>query len=241
MTLNCIAVDDEPLALNLITGYIRQTPFLSLKGSYSSAMEALPTLLTGGIQLVFLDIQMPDFSGLEFSKMLQRSQATSDFRVIFTTAYDRYAIEGYQVDALYYLLKPFNYQEFLQAALKGVNYFERHATLETASADEPYLYVKSDYKTVRIDLREITYIESLKDYVIIHLTGDAKPVKTLMSLKSIEDRLPVDRFLRIHRSFVVSMAQVHAIGKNTVHIGDQEISVGDQYREAFQRLVDRWT
>src|SRR5690606_29888742 len=107
MTLNCIAVDDEPLALNLLSGYIRQTHFLSLKGAYSSAMEALPALLGGGIHLLFLDIQMPDFSGLEFSKMLQRGDTTSDFRVIFTTAYDRYAIEGYQVDALYYLLKPF--------------------------------------------------------------------------------------------------------------------------------------
>jgi len=243
MTLNCIAIDDEPLALGLISSFIKKTPFLNLLGSYGNAVEALAALDTLPIQIIFLDIYMPELTGMEFSKIWAQSNQKNKCRIIFTTAFNQFAIEGYQVDALYYLLKPFNYHEFLQAANKAKSYFE---SLETATIDhdnhekERYLFVKSDYKLVRIDLNDITYIESIKDYVKIHLVGKEQAITTLTTLKSIEERLSEVNFLRIHRSFIVAINKIDALGRNSVHIGSTEIPVGDLYKESFKRLLDQW-
>jgi len=242
MILNCIAVDDEPLALGLISSFIEKTPFLSLLGSYGSAVEALAALDKLPIQIIFLDIYMPELTGMEFSKIWAQSNQKNKSRIIFTTAFNQFAIEGYQVDALYYLLKPFNYHEFLQAANKAKGYFE---SLEASTIDhdnqerERYLFVKSDYKMLRIDLNDIAYIESIKDYVKIHLAGKGQAITTLTTLKSIEERLSAN-FLRIHRSFIVAVNKIDALGRNSVHIGSTEIPVGDLYKESFKRLLDQW-
>ncbi|HWV74692.1 MAG TPA: LytTR family DNA-binding domain-containing protein [Pseudosphingobacterium sp.] len=244
MTLNCIAVDDEPLALGLITNFIEKTPFLNLVGSYGSAVEALAALDKLAVQLIFLDIYMPELTGIEFSKLLAQSNRKNKCRIIFTTAFNQFAIEGYQVDALYYLLKPFNYNEFLQAANKGKSYFE---SLEVPTSNQDkndkdrYLFVKSDYKLVRIDLDEIAYIESIKDYVKVHLYKKEQAIISLTTLKSIEERLPETHFLRIHRSFIVAINKIDALGRNSVHIEQVEIPVGDLYKESFKKLLDQWT
>lgn len=243
MTLNCIAIDDEPLALGLISSFIEKTPFLNLLGAYGSAVEAFEVFDKLSVQLIFLDIYMPELTGMEFSKLLAQSHRKNKCRIIFTTAFNQFAIEGYQVDALYYLLKPFNYNEFLQAANKGKSYFE---SLEASSTHQDphekdrYLFVKADYKTIRVDLDNIAYIESIKDYVKIHLLGKDQTITSLTTLKRIEERLPEADFLRIHRSFIVAVNKIDALGRNSVHIGSTEIPVGDLYKESFKRLVDQW-
>jgi two-component system response regulator LytT len=240
MNINCIAVDDEPLALGLISAFIQQTAFLNLKGQYSNAVQALNAIHSEEIQLVFLDIQMPELNGMELARVL--SQASASVKVIFTTAYNQFAIEGYKVDALDYLLKPFGYDEFLRAASKAKNHFEilTQHSVSTENQDEKYLFVKADYKLVRIDFDNILYIESLKDYIKIHLVNAAHPVVSLSSLKAIEEKLPAYRFMRIHRSFVVAIDKVDSITKSTVHLGTTSISVGDQYKDAFKELLLRW-
>lgn len=240
MKINCIAVDDEPLALGLISAFIQQTAFLNLKGQYSNAVQALNAIHSDEIQLVFLDIQMPELNGMELARVL--SQAAFPPKVIFTTAYNQFAIEGYKVDALDYLLKPFGYDEFLRAATKAKSYYESMAQVAPVSEnqEEKYLFVKADYKLVRIDFDNILYIESLKDYIKIHLSNSAHPVVSLSSLKAIEEKLPPARFMRIHRSFVVAIDKIDSITKSVVHLGTTNISVGDQYKDAFKELLSRW-
>jgi len=240
--LRCIAIDDEPLALGLITSFIEKTPFLKLVGAYASAIEALDIIASEQVQLVFLDIHMPELNGMEFSKMLAQSAYNRECRIVFTTAFNQFAIEGYQVDALYYLLKPFNYTEFLLAANKGKLYFE--AMERIASSEKPgrerYLYVKSDYKLIRIELDQIRYIESIKDYVKIHTVAQTEPIASLTTLKSIEERLPEEEFLRLHRSFIVAIQKISALGRNSVYVGNTEIPVGDLYKESFKKLISQW-
>jgi len=236
--LRCIAVDDEPLALRLVSSYIEQTPFLELAGSFSNAVAALAAIRNDNIQLVFLDIQMPDLSGIELARVLA-GHANAP-RIIFTTAFNNFAIEGYKVDALDYLLKPFSYEEFLKAATKAEAYFELvHSPKAVAHADN-FMFVKADYKMVRIDFEHIVYIESLKDYIKIHLTEGKKPVLTLSSLRSIEEKLPPAKFIRIHRSFIVALDKIDAVTKNAVHLADVTITVGEQYKDAFRDLMNRW-
>ncbi len=243
--LNCITVDDEPLALGLVSAFVEQTPFLHLAGRFGNAVQALQAIHSETIHLVFLDIQMPDLNGMELARVLNHGAAVSQTKIIFTTAYNQFAVEGYKVDAMGYLLKPFGYEEFLSAALKAKNYFEliqeTSAPSEPAETTENYLFVKADYKLVRIDFDSILYIESLKDYVKIHLAGNNKPVMSLSSLKAIEEKLPQGKFLRIHRSFIVAVNKIDSISKNAVHIGNLDISVGDLYRDAFKELLSRWS
>ena len=208
MTLNCIAVDDEPLALGLVSKFIEQTPFLNLVGKYSGAVEALKAIHAQKIDLIFLDIQMPDLNGIELARVLDKGPDKP--RIIFTTAYNQFALEGYKVDALDYLLKPFNYEEFLRAAQKALNYAEvlnkpavqQIVVNETEHADDNYLFLKVEYQLVRIALDDILYIEGLKDYVKVHLKGLEKATLSLTSLKALEEKLPSKRFMRVHRSFI---------------------------------------
>ncbi|WP_221392703.1 LytTR family DNA-binding domain-containing protein [Dyadobacter sp. NIV53] len=243
MKLNCITVDDEPLALGLVSTFVEQTPFLHLSGSFGNAVEALEVIHDTKINLVFLDIQMPDLNGMELARILNLTDSSAQTKIIFTTAYNQFAVEGYKVDALDYLLKPFGYDEFLRAATKAKNYFE--LIQENQANNEPevkdnYLFVKSDYRLVRIDFDSILFIESLKDYVKIHLAAPAKPIISLSSLKAIEEKLPASNFLRIHRSFIVAINKVDSISKNAVHIGSTDISVGELYKDAFKDLFSRW-
>ena len=238
--LKCIAVDDEPLALDLVCAFINQTPFLELAGRYGSGIEALGGLheRAGHIDLVFLDIQMQELTGLE----LARGLGPDGPRIVFTTAFSQYAIEGYRVDALDYLVKPFNYEEFLRAATKARTYVERaHASTEVASAAaEDHIFLKAEYQLVRVALDDILYVEGLKDYVKVHLKSTPKALLSLMSLKSMEDKLPARRFLRIHRSFIVALDKIEAVRRLTVQIGSLTIPVGDQYKDAFLQFLSRW-
>jgi len=253
MTLNCIAVDDEPLALKLVSRFIEQTPFLQLVASYGSAVAALRGLQqqTTPIDLVFLDIQMPDLNGLELAKVLDRGPGGGGPRVVFTTAFNQYALEGYKVDALDYLLKPFSYDEFLRVANKAKSYAELTqapapaaaalpASTEPVPLTEDYLYLKVEYQLVRVPFNDILYVEGLKDYVKVYRRSEPKPLLSLTSLKSLEEKLPARQFMRIHRSYIVGLGHIAAIGRGTVHIGTETIPVSDSYREAFDQFVSRW-
>ena len=240
MKIRCIAVDDEPLALRLIATFAKQTPFLELAGSYPNAIDALAAIERDHIQLLFLDIQMPDLNGMELARVLAAGNKPP--RIVFTTAFNHFAIEGYKVDALDYLLKPFNYEEFLRVATKAKHYFESgiQPLPVIAPVEEDFLFVKADYKMLRVDFNNITFIESVKDYLKIHLANRDKPLMTLSSLRSIEEKLPASRFLRIHRSFIVATDKIDSITKNSVHIGNANIAVGEQYKDAFRELMNRW-
>ncbi|WP_183557323.1 LytR/AlgR family response regulator transcription factor [Mucilaginibacter sp. SP1R1] len=247
MILNCIAVDDEPLALGLVCTFIEQTPFLKLAGRYSSAVEALVGLQTQKIDLVFLDIQMPNLNGIELARVLD-SRSANKPRIIFTTAYNQFALEGYKVDALDYLLKPFNYEEFLHASNKALTYVELLQRSNTAAApdavpqhpEEDYLFLKIEYQLVRIALKDILYMEGLKDYVKIYLQNTEKPLLSLTSLKALEEKLPSKRFMRVHRSYIVSLDKINSITRNALQIGTVNITVGDQYKEPFGQFLSKW-
>ena len=242
--ITCIAVDDEPLALALLCTFIEQTPFLKLVGRYGSGVEALQGLheLTEKVDLAFLDIQMQELTGLELARVL--GQQASPPRIVFTTAFPQYALEGYKVDALDYLVKPFNYEEFLRAANKGRAYAELAQGSAEAAApgpEEEYIFLKVEYQLVRVALNDILYIEGLKDYVKVHLKSTPRALLSLMSLRAMEEKLPARRFLRIHRSFIVALDKIESVRRLTVQIGTETIPVGEQYKEAFGQFLSRWS
>jgi DNA-binding LytR/AlgR family response regulator len=240
MTLNCIAVDDEPLALGLVCRFIEQTPFLNLAGRFPSAVEALKAIHSQKIDLIYLDIQMPDLSGIELARVIAKGPETP--RIIFTTAFEKFGLEGYKVDALDYLLKPFNYEEFLRTATKALSYYELiNRSAPAPNSDDQYLFLKVEYQWVRIALDDILYIESLKDYVKVHLKNEEKGVLSLTSLKDLEEKLPSRRFMRVHRSFIVALDKISSMTKNSLQIGKRNITVGDQYKDAFNQFVSKWT
>lgn len=233
MTLNCAIVDDEPLALNLLESYVNKTPFLTLAGKYSSAVQAMKELPGKQIDLLFLDIQMPELNGLEFSKMVN-----SHTRIVFTTAFGQYAIEGYKVNALDYLLKPISYVDFLQAANKAVQWFE---LLQQPKEEIDSIFVKSEYKLVQIELKNILYVEGLKDYIKIYEEGNSKPILSLMSMKAMEEMLPASRFMRVHRSYIVQKDKIRIIDRGRIVFGKNYIPVSDSYKQTFQEFLDKRT
>ncbi|MWW23516.1 response regulator [Algibacter wandonensis] len=235
MKITCVIVDDEPMALNLVETYVQKTPFLELKQKCSSAIEAMEFIKEQPVDLLFLDIQMPDLTGIEFSKMLPK-----ETRVVFTTAFDQYALEGFKVEALDYLLKPFDYAEFLAAANKANHYFSLlKGTLQNEVSEvKEFLFVKSEYKQLRIKLSDVLYFEGLKDYIKIWLKDNPKPILTLMSLKSLQEELPESQFLRVHRSFIVSLKNIEVIERSQIIINNQRITVSEQYKSAFLEFVN---
>ncbi|NVJ84808.1 MAG: response regulator transcription factor [Algoriphagus sp.] len=245
MKLKCIAVDDEPLALDLVCKYIEQTSFLELIGKFSSAIEALSFINQHEVQLIFMDIQMPDLSGMELARVLDGKKNSDQTRIVFATAYHQFAIEGYKVDALDYLLKPFSYEDFLNAATKAYNYFERRKNTEARKEESgakplEYIFLKVEYQLVKVMLQDILYVEAYKDYVKVHLKSKSAPLLSLTSLKNMEELLPEDKFMRIHRSFIISLDNIDSVSKNSVHIGNHEISIGENYKEAFLDFMGRW-
>jgi len=249
MKINCIAVDDEPVALNLVISYIEQTPFLHLMGKYTNAVEALKAIHEQpDLQLLFLDIRMADLSGIELARIIEQTGRNKTLRVILTTAYDQYALEGFKVDALDYLLKPFNFVDFTKSASKAYDYFKLLENNDINSdiipteqrTEKNYIYLKVDYQLVKIQISDILYIEGLKDYVKIFLKDQDKPLLTLMSLKSLEEKLSTSGFIRVHRSFIVAANAVTAIAKNTLQIGDTTITVTEQYKQAFNDFIKDW-
>lgn len=231
MTIRCLIVDDEPLALDLIESYVRQTPFLELAGRCSNAMEALEALEKGKIELLFLDIQMPRLNGIELSGLIK-----DDIRVIFTTAFEQYALDGFKADALDYLLKPISYPEFLKAATKARKWFSMYHSNKSEQTSQNSIFVKSDYRMVQIDIPDITYIEGVKDYIRIH-TSKGEPVMTLMSMKSMEERLNPDVFIRVHRSFIININKIDSIEKSVAKIGRASIPISDSYKESVMNKI----
>ena len=235
LKISCVIVDDEPMALNLVESYVDKTPFLALKKKCSSAIEAMEFIKNEPVDLLFLDIQMPDLTGIEFSKML-----TKETRVIFTTAFDQYALEGFKVEALDYLLKPFDYAEFLAAANKAGTWFEliKGKKQPIVSEEKEFLFVKSEYKQLRIKLEDVLYFEGLKDYIKIWMKDNPKAILTLMSLKSLEEELPETQFMRVHRSFIVSLKNIDVIERSQIVINKQRITVSENYKPKFLTFVN---
>ena len=230
MKLKCAIIDDEPLALGLIESYVKKTDFLKLEGSYASAVEAMSQLTKHPVDLLFLDIQMAELSGMEFSRMLPPTT-----RIVFTTAFEQYALDGYRVNALDYLLKPISYTSFVEAARKALQWFE---LMHRQFDERESIFVKSDYKLVQIELRNILYIEGLKDYIKIYEEGAAKPILSLMSMKSMEEQLPASRFMRVHRSYIVQKDKIRVIDRGRIVFGKTYIPVSDSYKQAFQDFLD---
>ena len=241
MRLTCAIIDDEPLAVSLLESYVLKTPFLDLQGTYNSALDALSDLRDRPVDLLFLDIQMPELRGLEFSRILN-----ADTRVIFTTAFDQYAVDSYRVNALDYLLKPISYPDFLASANKALRWYEllrKPVSSEEKEGSAPIAekggMVKSEYKLLQIELRKILYIEGLKDYVKIFVEDEPRPVLSLMSMKSLEDMLPSDRFVRVHRSFIVQPEKIKVIERNRIVFGKEYIPISDNYKQHFLEMIER--
>jgi len=234
MIINCAIIDDEPLAAGLLKSYAEKTPFLKLIGTYGSAVEAMKELRNNPAHLLFLDIQMPELSGIEFAKILPK-----ETKIIFTTAFKQYAIEGYKVAALDYLMKPVSYEDFLKATNKALDWFCITQKKQTYAADR-FMYVKSDYKLVRVALDDILYVEGLKDYIRIYLQ-DGQKIMSLMNMKKMEDYLPRPEFLRTHRSYIVHMSRAEAIDRFRIVFGDQYLPISDSYKEDVQQYFDSHT
>lgn len=244
MNLRCVAVDDEPLALDLVAKFISQTSFLQLEAKFDNAIQALGYLNQHQIDLVFLDIQMPDLSGMELARILDGKATGNKPRIIFTTAYNQFAIEGYKVDALDYLLKPFSYEEFLKASTKAYQYFEKlqkSAEQSTETDKTPdYIFLKVEYQLVKVMVNDIAYVEAYKDYVKVHLTNKPNPLLSLTSMKAMEDMLHTQDFMRVHRSFIINLNHIDSVSRNVVNIGDAHITVSDNYKEPFMQFLSRW-
>ena len=235
MILTCAIIDDEPLAAGLLESYAKKTPYLNLTGTYNSAVTAMRDLREHPVQLLLLDIQMPELSGIEFAKILPQ-----DTKVIFTTAFPQYAVEGFKVNALDYLLKPVSYQDFLQATDKALDWFSVVQKQQTYERDR-YLFVKSDYKLQRIALDSILFIEGLKDYVRFYLTSGER-VMSLMSMKRLEDYLPRPEFMRTHRSYIVHMPKVSSVDRLRLVMGPElYIPISDNYKDDVLNYIEQHT
>jgi DNA-binding LytR/AlgR family response regulator len=230
--IRCIAIDDEPPALRQIGTYISKTPFLDLVSLCSNAFDALEVLRKETVDLMFVDISMPDLSGMDFVKSLAEKPC-----VIFTTAFSDYALEGFKVEAIDYLLKPIGYNDFLKAVNKVRSRLEQTGRSPGQKAPD-HIFVKSGYKLVRIEFDQIKYVESMHEYVRLHLEN-AKPVMTLASMKSLEQLLPSDRFLRVHRSFIVNTSRISIVERNRIIFDNVHIPVSDQYKTRFQEFLSR--
>jgi len=234
--IKCIAIDDEPLAVKKIAGYIRKIPFLELVAECRNASEAMSIMSQNDIQLLFIDINMPDINGMDFVKSLANPPY-----IVFTTAYSEYAVEGFQVEAVDYLLKPISFGNLLKAANKVKNLIElsTNSQKESLRTTPNHLFVKSEYKLIRIELDNIKYIESQHEYIKIFLIN-SNPVMTQISLKNIEEQLPSDRFMRVHRSFIVNLARVSVIERNRIVFDENVyIPISEQYKEKFQEYIDK--
>lgn len=234
MIISCAIIDDEPLAAGLLESYVKRTPYLSLKGTYNSAIQAMKDLRDSPVQLLFLDIQMPELSGIEFAKILPK-----DTKIIFTTAFSQYAIDGYKVNALDYLLKPISYDDFLKSTDKALEWFSISMKQEIYQRDR-FMLVKSDYKLQRVSLDDILYIEGLKDYVRFYLKGGEK-VMSLMSMKKLDEYLPKPEFQRTHRSYIVHMTEVPLIDRFRIVFDDVYIPISENYKEEVQTYFDQHT
>ncbi|MFI5154341.1 MAG: LytR/AlgR family response regulator transcription factor [Chitinophagales bacterium] len=236
MTLRCIAVDDEPLALDLLEDNIRQVPFLDLKAKCSNAMEATEILRREQIDLIFLDIQMPGITGLQFIQSLSIKPM-----VILITAYDQYALEGFNLDVIDYLVKPVSLDRFLKACNKAWDFQAlkiqaQQSATQGVGVGADYFFVNAEYSLVKVVFNDIIMIEGLKDYIKIHLVNN-KPLVIRMSMKAVEEKLPAKRFLRVHKSYIVSVDKISSIRKGSIFLGSLEVPVSDNYKDTLLQMI----
>lgn len=232
--LRCIVVDDEPLAVKMLEGYIDRTPDLELLASFNDPVLALGEIRSLTPELVFLDIQMPDLDGMELSRMLPDGT-----RVIFTTAFKQYAFESYEVSALDFLLKPIRYQKFLEAVQKGREWFSlKDSAAAAAQPEKDWVYLKADGVLRKVEYADILYVEGMKDYLMVHLRSQRQPLVTHLTMKAAEDILPGESFMRIHRSFIVNLSQITSVSaQGDLKVGDTLLHVSEGYREAFDAYL----
>ena len=235
MKFSCIAIDDEPIALDIIEDHVSKIPFLELKASFQNPLEAIEFLDDNQVDLIFLDIQMPELTGFEFLRTLDNAPF-----IVFTTAYPDYALESYELEAIDYLVKPIAFERLLKAVnkvKKRINNSPQTATsITTSTTKKEYVFVKTDYKTVKIFLDDILYIESLKDYVAFHLKGDK--ILSLLSIRGVEAALGDERFVRVHRSFIINLDKIDMVERNIVSIEKIQIPVGESYRSSFKGIIE---
>ena len=238
MVLNCWIVDDEPLAVSLLESYVNKVPFLKLTGKFSNALSAMQNIATEKVDVLFLDIQMPEVNGMDFAHTI-----SNNTRVIFTTAFSEYAVEGYRVNALDYLLKPFSFEEFVAAAKKAYSWFEIVQQKSIPDIEKTRenvgIFVKSEYKYLHILYDDVLYIEGLKDYVKIYTQDSLKSILSLMSLKQLEEDLPFGNFVRVHRSYIINVDKISSINKNRIIIDKKQIPIGETYKKQFMNLIDK--
>lgn len=234
MTLTCAIIDDEPLASQLLESYAKEIPFLKLTGIYNSALTAMAGLRSAPVDLLFLDIQMPELSGMEFARLIPRQT-----RIVFTTAFKQYAIEGYKVSAFDYLLKPISFETFAETANKALEYFTTQSQ-QTITREDRFIFVKSDYRLVRIMLDDILYIEGLKDYVRICLTGGER-ILSLINMKRLEELLPRPEFLRTHRSYIAHMTNISTVDRQRIMYGTDAVPISENYKDDVSRFLDQHT
>ena len=235
--LRCIIVDDEPLAIKMLEGFVERTPFLKLEASFNDPVQALSEIRTRMPELVFLDIQMPDLDGMELSRMVPQ-----ETRIIFTTAFKQYAFESYEVSALDFLLKPIRYQKFLEAAEKAREWFSLKESAEKAqeapAQEKTTVFIKVDGALRKVELSDILYVEGMRDYVMFHLASARQPLVTHMTMKAAEELLPESRFMRIHRSHIVSLEHISsATPSGDIKVGDSLLHVSDAFRPAFDTYL----
>ena len=236
LMLRCLAIDDEPLALELLEDNISQVPYLKLEGKCSNAFEALKFLQEQTVDLIFLDIQMPGLTGLQFIQSL-----TQRPMIILITAYEKFALEGFNLDVIDYLVKPVPLDRFIKACNKAWELYNlRLKKTENSSPVEPeFFFVNVEYSLLKVEFADIQWIEGLKDYIRIHLKNSSKPVITRMSMKAIEEELPSSRFIRVHKSFIVSVSAITSVRKNSIFIGVEEIPIGDNYKDAVNMIINK--
>lgn len=232
--LNCLAIDDEPLALELLEDNIRQLPFLNLVASCSNPIEAMKILQQESIDLIFLDIQMPGLNGLQFIRSISAKPM-----FILITAYEKYALEGYELDVVDYLVKPVPLDRFIKACNKAWELHQLKTKKESGTELPSYFFINADYSMVKIIFSDILWIEGLKDYVKIHLKSTGKPIVARITMKGIEEQLPDSMFVRVQKSFIVSKEHITSVRKNSVFIEDIEIPVGDNYKDAITSITKK--
>jgi DNA-binding LytR/AlgR family response regulator len=232
--IRCIAIDDEPLALQQIAAYINKVPFLELAAQCQSALEARQFLSDERVDAIFCDINMPDLNGMDFVKSLAAPPL-----VVFTTAYSEYAIEGFKVNAVDYLLKPFGMQDFMRAANRLQERLSVSTPAPAAAESDDTLFLKTDYRIVKVSIPSIRYVEAMSEYLKVWIEGEAKPIITLLSMKKMEERLP-NNFMRVHRSYIINLDKIQEVNKNRVIMdADTYLPIGDLYKEAFQTYLDK--
>ena len=240
--IKCIAIDDEPLALKKLVSYIKKIPYFELVAQCHSAIEAQRVINEQEVQAVFLDINMPDLNGIDFAKSVKKDYSKGPI-MVFTTAYSEYAVEGYKANGVGYLLKPYGFDEFEEAAQKVLEICEIHqqsAAEVSAEVDNDVIYVKSDYRIVRISINSIRYVEAMSEYLRIICDDRDKPVIVLLSMKKIEENLPSSRFMRIHRSYIINLSKINEVKKNHVIVeGDISLPIGDNYKDAFMNYLSK--